>query len=417
MEKQYIGARYVPILGGAWDNQKSYEALTIVQANNNSYTSKKPVPPGIDITNTEYWVITGNFNGQVEEYRQEVVQLSARVDQVEQDSTAAEENLQNQIDELKTGVGASVNLKNANCLAIGDSYARGTGGTVGRGVFYYLENYFAEFTGYANGGAGYLTPGNSGSGDFPNKTFVEELSDIAAQMEEETRKKIQYVFCEGGLNDRDQTFTELESAVETFITTARANFPNAKVVCICPWCDSPFTAAKYYNSLATIEKAAAANGALICSHAKFWFIGYTQYGAGDSIHLNETGYRIMAGYMAAVMSGWDGVIADYWGVGDEVPETVTPSYRISRIDEFVELSGNFKTTFDGENSPTLVTLGTIYRPYKTFYAFGWAYSTSDNKQVVLEYQTSGILRLAPAYARQLTGEYTIYANNGWIVGI
>lgn len=70
MERQYIGARYVPILVGAWDRNKSYEALTIVQTNNSSYTSKKPVPPGIDISNTEYWVLTGNYNGQVEEYRQ-----------------------------------------------------------------------------------------------------------------------------------------------------------------------------------------------------------------------------------------------------------------------------------------------------------------------------------------------------------
>lgn len=92
-ERQYIGARYVPILGGAWDINKSYEALTIVQANNNSYTSKKPVPPGINITNTEYWVVTGNFNGQVEEYRQEVeeyrqevVELNSGIDTVKQHS-------------------------------------------------------------------------------------------------------------------------------------------------------------------------------------------------------------------------------------------------------------------------------------------------------------------------------------------
>ena len=82
IERQYIGARYVPILGGAWDRNKSYEALTIVQANNNSYTSKKQVPPGVDITNSEYWVVTGNFNGQVEEYRQQLEGVARIVTEV-----------------------------------------------------------------------------------------------------------------------------------------------------------------------------------------------------------------------------------------------------------------------------------------------------------------------------------------------
>lgn len=85
-ERQYIGARYVPILGGAWDINKSYEALTIVQANNSSYTSKKPVQPGIDIHNTEYWVLTGNFNGQIEEYRQQVVVLEKEIEGAKKDS-------------------------------------------------------------------------------------------------------------------------------------------------------------------------------------------------------------------------------------------------------------------------------------------------------------------------------------------
>lgn len=65
--RQYIGARYVPTFANPieWDNIRQYEALTIVTHNRNSYTSKKPVPPGIDISNTEYWVNTGNYNAQI----------------------------------------------------------------------------------------------------------------------------------------------------------------------------------------------------------------------------------------------------------------------------------------------------------------------------------------------------------------
>lgn len=68
---QYIGARYVPKLEGEWNNTKQYEPLIIVTHEGNSFTSKKAVPIGIDILNTDYWVCTGNYNAQVELYRQE----------------------------------------------------------------------------------------------------------------------------------------------------------------------------------------------------------------------------------------------------------------------------------------------------------------------------------------------------------
>lgn len=73
---QYKGPRYVPKLysgadgTAAWEANKPYEALTIVTYYGNSYTSRKPVPSGIDILNNDYWVATGNYNAQVESYRQ-----------------------------------------------------------------------------------------------------------------------------------------------------------------------------------------------------------------------------------------------------------------------------------------------------------------------------------------------------------
>lgn len=75
--RQYVGARYVPTFANPiqWDNQRIYEPLTMVTYLNNTYTSKKPVPQGVDINNTEYWALSGNYNAQVEQYRQEVEAL------------------------------------------------------------------------------------------------------------------------------------------------------------------------------------------------------------------------------------------------------------------------------------------------------------------------------------------------------
>ena len=69
----YVGHRYVPKLDGDWDNSRVYEALTIVQVEGNSFTSRQYVPIGVDISNKDYWVATGNYNAQIEYYRRDVV--------------------------------------------------------------------------------------------------------------------------------------------------------------------------------------------------------------------------------------------------------------------------------------------------------------------------------------------------------
>lgn len=92
--RQYIGARYVPKFfygtGGSaeWVANTQYEALTIVTRNGNSYTSRKPVPTSVGAPedNPEYWVSTGIYNEQVEEYRAAVDALDDRVDDVEENA-------------------------------------------------------------------------------------------------------------------------------------------------------------------------------------------------------------------------------------------------------------------------------------------------------------------------------------------
>lgn len=84
--QQYVGARYVPIFGRKgeesieWDNSKSYEPLTVVLHEGNSYTSRQFVPIGIDISNEVYWAETGNFNAQLEQYRQEALNAKNTAD-------------------------------------------------------------------------------------------------------------------------------------------------------------------------------------------------------------------------------------------------------------------------------------------------------------------------------------------------
>ena len=103
----YVGHRYVPKIFGEWDNTKIYEPLSIVQYQGASYTSRQYVPVGVEITNEEFWAITGNYNAQVEAYRGEVRDMQRQVNQkIDDEMGAVNETLteqKNSITELSRG--------------------------------------------------------------------------------------------------------------------------------------------------------------------------------------------------------------------------------------------------------------------------------------------------------------------------
>lgn len=68
----YKGRRYVPKIMGIWNINQAYESLSIVTWRGASYTSKTDVPIGVSIDDEQYWVLTGNYNAQIEIYRQDL---------------------------------------------------------------------------------------------------------------------------------------------------------------------------------------------------------------------------------------------------------------------------------------------------------------------------------------------------------
>lgn len=68
----FKGARYLvkfhnPI---EWADTESYEAIEAVQHNAYTYISKQPVPAGVQIDNTDFWLLWADPNAQMEELRQ-----------------------------------------------------------------------------------------------------------------------------------------------------------------------------------------------------------------------------------------------------------------------------------------------------------------------------------------------------------
>lgn len=72
--KTYVGARYAPKFMGKWDKTNEYGALSVVYTNNQSYVARQAVPANTEITNTKYWIVSSDWNAQVDEYREQVEQ-------------------------------------------------------------------------------------------------------------------------------------------------------------------------------------------------------------------------------------------------------------------------------------------------------------------------------------------------------
>lgn len=107
---QYIGSRYVPLFAEPfeWDINKEYEPLTIVTNQGNSFTSRQFVPKGVDISDTSFWASTGNYNAQIEQYRQEVAAFDARITAA-QNAADSKAPVNHATDSTEYGVGSAVN--------------------------------------------------------------------------------------------------------------------------------------------------------------------------------------------------------------------------------------------------------------------------------------------------------------------
>ena len=114
--REYIGARYVPIFADPieWDGATAYEPLTIVTYNGSSYTSRQYVPAslsGTPDTLIEYWALTGNYNAQVEGYRQEVLAFDGRITENAEGVAANTEAIAAEIEAREEAIAAEIEAR------------------------------------------------------------------------------------------------------------------------------------------------------------------------------------------------------------------------------------------------------------------------------------------------------------------
>lgn len=210
MTRQYIGARYVPKFDGAWNTNKNYESLVIVEYNDSSYITKKPTPAGTLPTNTEYYALAGTTSGQIRDLQERM--------------TNAEENieaLENDIENLSI---INDNFINRKFLLLADSYGmRETSKPT------WTELFTSRYTNSRHKSV------SSRGFAVSNNSFLMGITDFNNELSEVEKKSITDIVVCGGWNDsrwltEGGTDNELQSKIFEFVDYCNDHFPNAT-----PW--------------------------------------------------------------------------------------------------------------------------------------------------------------------------------------
>lgn len=268
INRQYVGARYVPKIMGEWNKALQYEALSVVTYMGNSFTSKVPVPANVDISNKTYWVNTGNYNAQVEEYRKETAQVK--------------NDLNNEIINRKDD-------SKDNILWIGDSYSANYNHKLPNGVRYMLnaKNWYE----YSKGGAGF-------AGAWAGANFNDLIEEAKKEMSASQKEMIKYVYIVGGANDSSFSWTELKPKVISTIKNARDSFPNAQVCFIFASC-----AYDTYHDLFTKSKNICNDNLAPCIFAMpYYYLGGAFYNT-DNLHYTEDATNYIISIISNLICG------------------------------------------------------------------------------------------------------------------
>lgn len=268
INRQYVGARYVPKIMGEWNKALQYEALSVVTYMGNSFTSKVPVPANVDISNETYWVNTGNYNAQVEAYRQETAQVKT--------------DLNNE----------TTNRKNAdkdNILWIGDSYSVNYSHKLPNGVRSMLnaKNWYE----YSKGGAGF-------AGAWAGANFNDLIEQAKNEMSNSQKEMIKYVYIVGGANDSSFTWPEVKAKIISTVNNARNSFPNAQVCFIFASC-----AYTTYMDLLTKYKNMCNDNLMPCIFAMpYYYLSGSFYNT-DNLHYTEDATNYIISVISNLICG------------------------------------------------------------------------------------------------------------------
>lgn len=287
---EYTGMRYVPVFADPpeWSSANSYEPLEIVIHEGNSYTSKTFVPVGIDISDPQYWVLTGNYNAQVEQYRQEVLAFDGRITKNTNDIAA----VKTVADNLESHVGTEF-------IVIGDSWSDTDPSTTTyiKWPLTFQKHTRMNIHNYARNGASVVgsnpDPGQSGN-------FLGQVNKAIADTSFD-HSKVELIVIMGGVNDyrSGRTFSEVAEAWSGHIASLTAAFPKARIVSFINY--HIFLSRDEWN-WTNLAKRIIRERSGCPIHSMIGWVSGSQFIA-DKVHPNDAGYRQLCSNMIACCFG------------------------------------------------------------------------------------------------------------------
>lgn len=325
--RQYVGARYVPVFADPleWSDTIGYEPLTVVLHEGNSYTSRQSVPVGIDIGNTTYWAETGNYNAQIEAYRQEVLaydgRITANANAIAAETQARESEVAEAMADIAAETQARINGDNElalridslskqtpiqnengrNAVFIGDSFMAPTTSYPQKLAYFTAQLMGWTMYNYAYGGSGWVDEAGAAM------NFYHQIQKAAQQISIPVAD-VDYIVIGGGFNDWNDptplTYTQLYSAAVQTIKEARAQFPNAQIIAIPMMFRNYGVDVHMHDLYSAIVAGIAASGVAVkvIKDAYMWQLGFKNV---DGVHPTVDLYKIMAQYVASKVMGGD----------------------------------------------------------------------------------------------------------------
>lgn len=325
--RQYVGARYVPVFADPleWSDQREYEPLTIVTYQGNSYTSMQSVPVGVDISNTAYWAQTGNYNAQIEAYRQEVLAYDGRITANANAIAAETQARESEVAEAMAYVAKETQARiigdnglalridslskqtpvqdenGRNAVFIGDSFMAPTTSYPQKLAYFTAQLMGWTMHNYAYSGSGWVDEAGA------SMNFYHQIQKAAQQITIPVAD-VDYIVIGGGFNDWNDptplTYNQLYSAAVQTIKEARAQFPNAQIIAIPMMFRNYGVDTHMHDLYSAIVAGIAASGVAVkvIKDAYMWQLGFKNV---DGVHPTVELYKIMAQNVASKVMGGD----------------------------------------------------------------------------------------------------------------
>ena len=270
---------------GNWDITKQYAAWTLVDNGGMGYVSIKPVPAGVDISNTDYWRLIADYSVIIAGLESRMVAVEDRMDDVEADMDDVEADMT----ALETRV---TNELNRRFIIVGDSYAANSDN-------YYFNLYdklhqkYTDIYRVARASFGFVGDPNV----LGDTTFLGLLQEIEPTIP--NHDTITDIVVLGGINDSyyGVTATDIENNGVAFCQYCLTEYPKAHIhigMVGYSTADSVtprlYTTAHSYQAIA-INYGETVNASYIDNAENV--VHYTGYLNADGIHLNALGYRIL----------------------------------------------------------------------------------------------------------------------------